>query len=341
MKKTILVTGGAGYIGSITILELLRNTEFEVLSVDNFLNSSSKTFERIKKITDKVVVNYNIDLRDLRLLRTIFEKHSIDGIIHFAALKSVPESLERPHWYYDNNLNSQLNIMKCCEDYGIKNLIFSSSCSVYGEVQNLPVDENTPLSEPKCPYAHTKRVGEEMLAFWSPQVKVNTIALRYFNPVGADPTGLLGEDPRNTPTNLVPVITGSAIGNLPPVKVFGSDYPTRDGSCIRDYVHVNDIADAHIKALLYLFERKNSSFFDIINLGTGNGVTVLEMIYAFEQVTQQKLQYELSDRRAGDVAQIYSNPQKAQKLLNWFPKYDVYQMMESAWKWQLYLKHEN
>jgi UDP-glucose 4-epimerase len=180
-----------------------------------------------------------------------------------------------------------------------------------------------------------------MLAFWSPQVKVNTIALRYFNPVGADPTGLLGEDPRNTPTNLVPVITGSAIGNLPPVKVFGSDYPTRDGSCIRDYVHVNDIADAHIKALLYLFEQKNSSFFDIINLGTGNGVTVLEMIYAFEQVTQQKLQYELSDRRAGDVAQIYSNPQKAQKLLNWFPKYDVYQMMESAWKWQLYLKHEN
>ncbi len=340
MKKTILVTGGAGYIGSITILELLRNTDFEVVSLDNYLNSSPKTFQRIKKITGKDILNYEIDLRDLNSLRKVFENQKIEGIIHFAALKSVPESLAKPHWYYDNNFNSQLNIMKCCEEFGVQNLIFSSSCSVYGEVQNLPVDENTPLSEVKCPYAHTKRVGEEMLSFWAHQSGVNTIALRYFNPVGADPSGLLGEDPRNTPTNLVPVITGSAIGILPPVKVFGSDYPTRDGSCIRDYVHVNDIADAHIKALIYLFEHKNTSFFDIINLGTGSGVTVLEMIQAFEKVTGQKLNYILSNRRDGDVAQIYSNPQKAKKLLNWIPQYDVNQMMETAWKWQINLKNE-
>lgn len=340
MKKNILVTGGAGYIGSITILELIRNTDFEIISVDNFLNSSSKTFQRIKNITGRDIINYQMDLRDLETLKEIFENHKIDGIIHFAALKSVPESLSKPHWYYDNNLNSQLNIMKCCELYDVQYLIFSSSCSVYGEVQSLPVDENTPLSEPKCPYAHTKRVGEEILHFWAPQTKVNTIALRYFNPVGADPTGLLGEDPRNTPTNLVPVITGSAIGNLPPVKVFGSDYPTRDGSCIRDYVHVNDIANAHIKALLYLFEGKNQDFFDIINLGTGTGVTVLEMINAFIKVTGISLEYVLAERREGDVAQIYSNPQKAKELLNWVPKYDVNQMMETAWKWQLHLKNE-
>ncbi len=340
MKKTILVTGGAGYIGSITILELIRNTDFEIISVDNFLNSSSKTFQRIKKISGKEIINYQIDLRDLENLKEVFENHKIDGIIHFAALKSVPESVAKPHWYYDNNLNSQLNIMKCCELYYIKNLIFSSSCSVYGEVQNLPVDENTPLSEVKCPYAHTKKIGEEMLVFWANQSKVNTIALRYFNPVGADPSGLLGEDPRNTPTNLVPVITGSAIGNLPPVKVFGSDYPTRDGSCIRDYVHVNDIADAHIKALIYLFEKKNHELFDIINLGTGSGVTVLEMIHSFIKVTGEKLNYILAERREGDVAQIYSNPQKAKDLLNWVPKYDVNQMMETAWKWQIYLKND-
>lgn len=340
MKKTILVTGGAGYIGSITILELIRNTDFEIISVDNFLNSSPKTFQRIQKISGREILNYQIDLRDLENLKEIFENHKIDGIIHFAALKSVPESVAKPHWYYENNLNSQLNIMKCCELFGVKHLIFSSSCSVYGEVQNLPVDEHTPLSEPKCPYAHTKRLGEEILHFWSNQTQVNTIALRYFNPVGADPTGLLGEDPRNTPTNLVPVITGSAIGDLPPVKVFGSDYPTRDGSCIRDYVHVNDIADAHIKALIYLFEQKNSQYFDIINLGTGSGVTVLEMIHAFIQVTKEKLQYVLAERREGDVAQIYSNPLKAKKLLNWVPQYDVNQMMETAWKWQLHLKNE-
>jgi len=341
MKKNILVTGGAGYIGSITILELIRNTDFEIISIDNFLNSSPKTFQRIKNITGRDIPNYNVDLRDLKALKEIFQNHKIDGIIHFAALKSVPESLIKPHWYYDNNLNSQLNIMKCCEDFGVEYLIFSSSCSVYGEVQELPVDENTVLSPPKCPYAHTKKIGEEILAFWSVQQKIHTIALRYFNPVGADPSGLLGEDPRNTPTNLVPVITGSAIGNLPPVKVFGTDYPTRDGSCIRDYVHVNDIADAHIKALLYLFEHKNSSYFDIINLGTGSGVTVLEMIHAFEKVTQQKLNFVLSERRDGDVAQIYSNPQKAKDLIQWVPKYDVHQMMETAWKWQLNLKNEN
>lgn len=340
MKKNILVTGGAGYIGSITILELTRNTDFEIISVDNFSNSSAKTFQRIKEITGREIVNYQIDLRDLESLKEVFENHQIDGIIHFAALKSVPESIEKPHLYYDNNLNGQLSIMKCCELYGTRNFIFSSSCSVYGDVQDLPVDENTPLGEVKCPYAHTKKVGEEILRFWANQVQVNTIALRYFNPVGADPSGLLGEDPRNTPTNLVPVITGSAIGNLPPVKVFGSDYPTRDGSCIRDYVHVNDIADAHVKALIYLFEQKNQKLFDIINLGTGTGVTVLEMIHAFMNVTGEKLNYVLSERREGDVAQIYSNPQKAKELLGWLPKYGVEQMMETAWQWQIHLKNE-
>lgn len=336
MKKTILVTGGAGYIGSITILELLRQTDFHIVSIDNYLNSSPKTYERIQKIIDKPFAWHAVDLCDLKATEAIFEKYAFDGIIHFAALKSVPESLEKPLWYYQNNLGSQMNIMACCERYSVKNLIFSSSCSVYGEVQSLPVDEQTPLSEAKCPYAHTKRVGEEMLQFWSLQNQISTIALRYFNPVGADSTGMLGEDPINAPTNLVPVITAAAAGKRPPMQVFGTDYPTRDGSCIRDYVHVTDIANAHIQALLYLFQLPQP-IFEIINLGTGEGVTVLEMINAFEQVTGVKVPHQLAPRRAGDVAQIYSNPQKAYKLFGWKAQYNVNDMMLSAWKWQQFL----
>jgi len=335
----IMVTGGTGYIGSHTIIELLKQGYPEVISVDNCIRSTPETVDRIEAITGKKIKNYRIDICDKELFFNIFkEEPNITGIIHFAALKSVPESVEKPLMYYQNNLRSLENILEACEKFKIPNLIFSSSCSIYGEVKQLPVEENTPQGVPFCPYAHTKQIGEEMIRFFTDiHPEINAILLRYFNPVGSDMSGLNGELSPDKPNNLMPIISQVGIGKLPELIVFGTDYETRDGSCIRDYVHVTDIANAHIKALEYLLAGKNKNNCDVFNLGSGNGVTVLEMIKAFQENTGMSLPHKIGKRRQGDVPAIYSNSAKAEREFDWYCQYDLHDMIVSAWKWEQHL----
>jgi UDP-glucose 4-epimerase len=335
--KTIIVTGGSGYIGSHTIIELIETTSFNVVSIDNYSNSTEKTFDRIELITGKKIRNYQIDICNKTELERVFEENTnIIGIIHFAAFKSVGESVADPQKYYYNNINSLLNILDCSLKYNIANFIFSSSCSVYGNIDELPVKETTPIGKAESPYAYTKQIGEEILKDYSKaNSQLKTIALRYFNPVGAHISGLNGELPINKPNNLVPIITNTAIGKIAQMTVFGDDYPTRDGTCIRDYVHVTDIANAHIKALDFLIENKNKSNFSIFNLGSGNGVSVLEAIAAFEKISGKKLNYQIGQKRDGDVGAIYSDNSFSEKTLGWTPKYNLDDMMSSAWKWEL------
>ena len=339
----ILITGGAGYIGSHTIIEIIENTDWEVISVDNFFNSSEETYARIKEITGKDIKHYNVDLRNLSATESVFiENPDIMGVIHFAAFKAVGESVENPLMYYDNNINSLNNILKCQSKFNVPNLIFSSSCSVYGNVEELPVTENSKLSKPESPYAYTKQIGEIMVDDF---IKVNdslkAISLRYFNPVGAHLSGLNGELSNTKPNNLVPYITQTAIGKLDCLTVFGDDYDTRDGTCIRDYIHVSDIANAHVLALENLLNEKIEKSHDILNLGTGNGVTVLEAITAFEKVSGNKLNYKIGGRREGDVATIYADNEKAKNILNWKSKISLDEMMLSAWKWEKNLSKNN
>jgi len=338
----ILVTGGTGYIGSHYIIEQIRNTGWEIVSIDNYLNSSPKTMDRIERITGRKVRNYEIDLRDRRSTLKFFEDQGdIRGIVHFAALKSVPDSVEEPLLYYDNNINGLLNILTAIEQYHIPYFIFSSSSSIYGNVEKLPVDEKTPMGHAECPYAHTKQIGEGILEhFYLKHQDLKGIALRYFNPVGADETGLNGEDPINRATNLVPVITQVASGIIPQLTVYGDDWNTRDGTCIRDYIHVSDIADAHIRALEFLIDRKAGKNYEIFNLGTGNGVTVLEAVYAFEKTTGEKLNYRIGQRRPGDVEAVYSDNRYTENNLGWKPTRNIEEMMLSAWKWQQNLNVE-
>lgn len=341
-KNTILVTGGAGYIGSHTIIELLETTDFNVVSIDNYSNSAAKTFDRIEQITGKKIHNHEIDICNKALLEKIFEKDkTIIGIIHFAAFKAVGESVSNPQKYYHNNINSLLNVLDCCIKYNIPNIIFSSSCSVYGNISELPVKENTPIGKAESPYAYTKQIGEEILKDYAKaNSHLQTIALRYFNPVGAHISGLNGELSINKPSNLVPIITNTAIGKIKQMTVFGKDYPTRDGTCIRDYVHVSDIASAHIKALNHLIEKVNTSNFSIFNLGTGHGVSVMEAIQSFEKISGEKLNFIIGPKREGDVGAIYSDNTFVAKILNWLPKYNLEDMMKSAWKWELNLKKQ-
>lgn len=335
-NKTILVTGGAGYIGSHTIIELLDTTGFNVVSIDNFSNSNSKTFDRIEKITGKRIYNHEIDICNNELLEKIFENDkTIIGIIHFAAFKAVGESVSNPQKYYHNNINSLLNILNCSIKYNIPNFIFSSSCSVYGNISELPVKETTQIGKAESPYAYTKQIGEEILKDYARAYqKLQTIALRYFNPVGAHISGLIGELSINKPSNLVPVITNTAIGKIKQMTVYGDNYPTRDGTCIRDYVHVSDIASAHIMALNHLIEKANTSNFTIFNLGTGHGVSVMEAIQSFEKISGKKLNYLIGPKREGDVGAIYSDNTFSEKTLKWKPKYNLDQMMETAWIWE-------
>lgn len=337
--QSIIVTGGAGYIGSHTIIELLQQTAYNIVSVDNFSNSTPKTFERIKEITGKSVENFNVDLCDLNTTeKAIAQINNPIGIIHFAAFKSVGDSVTDPLAYYHNNIESLVNLLKISKKSRIDNFIFSSSCSVYGNVEKLPVTENTPFAVAESPYAHTKQIGEDILINYvksSPEFKA--VLLRYFNPVGAHNTGLNGELSKDRPNNLVPFITQSAAGILPPLTVHGNDYDTRDGSCIRDYIHVSDIADAHVKAMNYIIDNKQKSNTSIFNLGTGNGVSVFEAIKSFEKVSNQKLNYSVGPRRPGDVVKIFANNDLAKQELNWIPKYNLDDMMLSAWKWQLHL----
>jgi len=339
--RTILVTGGAGYIGSHTIVELLSGTDYQVISIDNFSNSLEKSYERIRKICNRNFKTLNLDLCDKsKLYEALGKEGKIDGIIHFAAYKSVPESVSDPLLYYHNNLSSLSNMLSYAGDNGIEHFIFSSSCSVYGNADVLPVTEESPLKKAESPYGHTKQVGEEMIAFLCNRFpNFQAVLLRYFNPVGAHMSGQLGELPLNRPNNLVPIITQTAVGKNK-LTVFGNDYPTRDGYCIRDYIHVSDIADAHVKALNYLFDKKNNSNCSLFNLGTGQGVSVKEAIAAFEKVSGKKLSYTVGGRRAGDVVSIYANNTLAKKELGWIPKYNIEDMMLSAWKWQQNLETE-
>lgn len=333
MQK-ILVTGGCGYIGGHTIIDLIENG-FEVISVDNLSKGSLRMLEGIEKVTGKKVKNYKVDLCDLDDTEAIFlENPDIVGIIHFAAFKSVPESVNEPIKYFHNNINSLLNILKCAEDFDVDNFVFSSSCSVYGNTEVLPVSEEAPLVEPESPYARTKQMGEAICRDFSQIHKdFNTILLRYFNPVGAHPSALVGEF-QDLSESVVPVITGTAIGKRAEMMVFGDDYNTRDGSCVRDYIHVMDIAHAHTRALQYIIEDRNKSNCEVFNLGTGNGVTVKELIDAFERVSGQKLNYKIGPRRPGDVIEVYANNNRAKSLLGWETKYGLDAMMDTAWRWE-------
>jgi UDP-glucose 4-epimerase len=331
----VLVTGGTGYIGSHTIIDLIENG-YEVVCADNGINSDTSSLAAIKKITGVDVPYFHVDLCDLNASETIFIAHpDIIGIIHFAALKSVGESVEKPLLYFRNNLESLINILDLSIKYGTKAFIFSSSCTVYGDVERSPVDENTPWQEAASPYGRTKQIGEQIVTDSLKNTDVKSILLRYFNPAGAHPTELLGESPINPPQNLVPIITETAIGKRSKMTVFGNDYPTRDGSCVRDYIHVCDLARAHTLSLKYILEEKQKQQNEIFNVGIGNGLSVLEVITAFESLTGQKLNYDIGDRRPGDVMSIYSNHNKATEKLGWIPEMDVADIMNTAWAWEM------
>ncbi|MDE3144654.1 MAG: UDP-glucose 4-epimerase GalE [Bacteroidota bacterium] len=339
MKK-ILVTGGCGYIGSHTIVDLIENG-FEVISIDDNSRSTNYGLHGIEKITGKKIKNYKVDLKNFDETQAVFqENRDILGVIHFAAYKAVGESVQLPLMYYENNLFSLINLLKCVKEFNVPHFVFSSSCTVYGNPDAIPVTESSPVKKAESPYGATKQMGEVMLQDFSKTENVSSILLRYFNPVGAHHSALIGELPLGKPMNLVPAITQTAIGKLPKMFVWGTDYPTRDGSCIRDYIHVCDIAHAHTLALEYLINQKNKTKCDVFNLGTGDGVTVLEAIKMFEQVSGVKLNYELGPRREGDVVAIYANNNLAVTELGWEIKYGLKEMMDTAWKWELRIKQE-
>src|SRR5215211_1005530 len=336
----ILVTGGCGYIGSHTIVDLIENG-YEVICVDNNSRSTATVLEGVQKITGRTIKNYKVDLCNFDDTFAIFqENEDINGIIHFAAYKAVGESVERPLMYFENNLTSLINLLKCVQEFDTPWFVFSSSCTVYGEPDQQMVTEETLPKPAASPYGYTKQMGEQILGEFQKASGTQTILLRYFNPVGAHPSTLIGELPIGRPQNLVPAITQTAIGKLPKMIVFGNDYSTRDGSCVRDYIHVSDISHAHTLAIKYLEEGKNTSGCEVFNLGTGNGVTVLEAIKSFEKVSGVKLNYEIGPRRPGDVIAIYANNDKAKKLLGWEPKRTLEDMMSTAWKWEVRLKED-
>lgn len=336
----ILVTGGCGYIGSHTIVDLIENG-FDVISIDDNSRSTPYLLSGIEKITHKKIKNYKVDLKDYNDTRAVFqENEDISGIIHFAAYKAVGESVEEPLMYFENNLFSLINLLKCVDEFAVEHFVFSSSCTVYGNPDAIPVTEKSPIKKAESPYGATKQMGEEIVHSSVTKSTSKAILLRYFNPVGAHPSIHIGELPLGKPANLVPAITQTAIGKLPQMQVFGSDYDTRDGSCIRDYIHVCDIAHAHTLALQYLMEDRNKTQCDIFNLGTGNGVTVLEAIKAFEEVSGQKLNYKIGPRRPGDVVAIYANNDFAVQSLGWQIKYDLKDMMRTAWEWELKVKED-
>jgi UDP-glucose 4-epimerase len=332
--QTILVTGGCGYIGAHTIVDLIENG-FNVISVDNLSRASDQSIVGIEKITGKKIKNYNVDLTDKVATENIFiENPGITGIIHFAAYKAVGESVELPLDYYENNLFSLVHLLQMSVKYHAKHFIFSSSCTVYGNPDTTRVTEATPLQTAASPYGATKQMGEVIVKDAAHTYPISAILLRYFNPVGAHPSTAIGELPIGRPQNLVPAITQTAIGKLPKMQVHGTDYDTRDGSCIRDYIHVCDIAHAHTLALQYSIKKNQEKSCEVFNLGTGNGITVLEAIQAFEKVSGVKLNYEIGPRRAGDIVAIYANNDKAVKELGWNCKYGLDEMMLTAWQWE-------
>jgi len=331
----ILVTGGTGFIGSHTIVDLVQNG-YDVINVDNNSRSNPNMITAVEEIVGKKIKTYPVDLCNFEETHAIFQENTdIKGIIHFAAYKAVGESVEKPLLYFENNNSSLINILKCVAEFKIPHFVFSSSCTVYGNPDHIPVTEITPQKPAESPYGSTKQMGEAIVQQVMNSLKgQQAILLRYFNPVGAHPSNLIGEVPIGRPANLVPAITQTAIGKLPQMQVWGDDYDTRDGSCLRDYIHVSDIAHAHTLALNYLIEGKNKTNCDVFNLGSGNGYTVLEVIKTFEKVSGEKLNYIIGPRRAGDVVAIYANNDKAVNELNWNCKFNLDDMLLTAWNWE-------
>lgn len=330
----VLITGGCGYIGSHTLVDL-ANHGFECISVDNFLNSGPEVLDSIKNLTGKQIHNYPIDLVNKPDLELVFKENNISAIVHFAALKAVGESVEKPLLYYRNNINGMINLMECAVKYKVNHFIFSSSCTVYGEAQELPVTEDTPVLRAESPYGFSKQVCERIIEDSVKNKNMSAALLRYFNPAGAHESNEIGESPINPPLNLVPIITEVGIGTRDKLSVFGCDYDTRDGSCIRDYIHVMDLANAHTKTLQHLVAGNvDLGKADVFNLGTGEGTTVLEAIKAWEDVSGKKLSYELNERRPGDVPAMFANYEKAKNVLGWNPTRGIKEIMASAWAWE-------
>lgn len=331
----ILVTGGLGFIGSHTVVALL-NEGFEVVIIDNLSNSSIRVLEGITKITNKSPKFCKLDLRNKMAVTNFFDENSdIQGIIHFAASKAVGESVKKPLLYYENNINTLVFLLQEMRKRELSNFIFSSSCTVYGQAEELPITENAPVKQAESPYGNTKQIGEEIISDFAKTNEIfKAISLRYFNPIGAHPSAEIGELPIGTPQNLIPYITQTAAGIRKELSVFGDDYPTEDGTCIRDYIHVMDLAEAHVVALQRLLKKDNHSNYEIFNLGTGKGNSVLEVVHTFEKVANQRLPYKIVNRREGDVIAAYADTTKANSELGWKARFDIEDALASAWKWQ-------
>jgi UDP-glucose 4-epimerase len=330
----ILVTGGLGFIGSHTVVEL-QNKGFEVVIIDNLYNSSIDVLKRIESISGIAPQYKNIDMRDKVAVQDFFKEYStIEGVIHFAASKAVGESVENPLLYYENNISALVYLLQELQKKENASFIFSSSCTVYGQAENMPITEDAPVQKPMSPYGNTKKIGEEIINDVAKASTINAILLRYFNPIGAHPSAEIGELPIGVPQNLVPFITQTGIGLRQELSVFGNDYPTPDGTAIRDYIHVVDLAKAHVVALQRLLEKKNVEKVETFNLGTGTGSSVLEVIESFERVSGQKLPYKIMPRREGDITEAYANTDKANNVLGWKAESTLDQAMASAWKWE-------
>ena len=330
----ILVTGGLGFIGSHTVVEL-QNEGFEVVAIDNLSNSSIEVLDGIDKITGKKLIFENIDLREKSAVQNFFKKYQdIIGVIHFAASKAVGESVENPLLYYENNINSLVYVLQELANLPQANFIFSSSCTVYGQAEKMPITEDASVQPANSPYGNTKQIGEEIINDVAKVTNINAVLLRYFNPIGAHSSAEIGELPIGVPQNLVPFITQTAYGLRKELSVYGNDYPTPDGTCIRDYIHVVDLAKAHVVALQRLLNKQNLEKVETFNLGTGKGSSVLEVIIAFEKVSGQKLPYKIVGRREGDVISAYANTDKANKILGWKAAFSLEDALASAWKWE-------
>ncbi|SFH92963.1 UDP-glucose 4-epimerase GalE [Halpernia frigidisoli] len=334
---TILVTGGLGYIGSHTVVELLNNN-FDVVIVDDLSNTEKFILKNIETIAGKKPIFYPFDLKRKELLHQVFEAHQIDGCINFAAFKAVGESQEKPIDYYENNLFSLINILQEFKTRNISNFIFSSSCTVYGQADEQPINENTPLKTPESSYGKTKQMGEEILKDFANSHQRKVSLLRYFNPIGAHPSSLLGELPLGIPNNLVPYVTQTAAGIREKLNIWGNDYPTPDGTAIRDYIYVVDLAKAHVKALQKLINEKSETLIDIYNLGAGKGSSVLEVVEAFELANNINVPYQICERRAGDITVAYADATKAEKELDWKAETSLEEALRTTWEWQKYLE---
>ena len=343
MKQTILVTGGTGFIGSHTTVEL-QQAGYRVVIVDNLSNSKAEVIDGIEKITGERPAFEQVDCCDLSALKNVFRKYpDIKGIIHFAASKAVGESVEKPLLYYRNNITSLLNLLELMPEYGVKGIIFSSSCTVYGQPskENLPVTEKAPIQQALSPYGNTKQINEEIIqAYIHSGADIKAVILRYFNPIGAHPSALIGELPNGVPMNLIPFVTQTAIGIREQLKVFGNDYDTPDGTCIRDYIYVVDLAKAHVKAMERVLDNPDTDPVEVFNIGTGTGLSTLEVVEGFEKATGVKLNWTYAPRREGDIEKVWGNVEKANKVLGWKAEANIEDVLRSAWKWQLKLRED-